>query len=78
MTEAVSCAYDDVGHVIICGNQDTGVAEQVFRDDAQWHDVSEGDGSTVMVAPPCTFAFHGPSSAAFITGPTGYDSKLSQ
>src|SRR5262249_22622575 len=49
VTEHHSCAYDTNSKIIICGNQDTGAAEQTATDSKQWREISQGDGGKVVV-----------------------------
>src|SRR5438094_4723666 len=39
VTESYQCPYDSVSDIIMCGNQDTGVAEQRFSNDPLWRQV---------------------------------------
>ncbi|MFN2606277.1 MAG: Ig-like domain repeat protein [Acidimicrobiales bacterium] len=47
VTEHHDCGYDHVSHVIICGNQDTGVTEQPSQNATVWRAVTQADGGHV-------------------------------
>ena len=49
ISEHVSCDYDSVGDLILCGDQDTGAAEQSASGSASWVELSQGDGGYVAV-----------------------------
>ncbi|TMD73457.1 MAG: hypothetical protein E6I81_04345, partial [Chloroflexi bacterium] len=60
VTESYACPYDSVSDIILCGNQDTGVAEQTYPNDPQWRQVGaiiagtstafqSGDGALVGI-----------------------------
>jgi uncharacterized repeat protein (TIGR01451 family) len=44
-----SCDYDSVGNIVLCGNQDTGAAEQSSSGNLSWAELSAGDGGFVSV-----------------------------
>ena len=47
IAEHHSCAYDSVGNIILCGNQDTGAPEQASAGSLGWVTLSAGDGGFV-------------------------------
>jgi len=49
ITEMYSVAYDRVSHVIVSGNQDTGVSEQASPGAIAWRQVQQGSGGIVAV-----------------------------
>lgn len=49
IAEGMSCAYDSVGDLVMCGNQDTGAPEQSAPGNASWTTLSAGDGGYVAV-----------------------------
>jgi uncharacterized repeat protein (TIGR01451 family) len=49
VAEHQSCDYDNVGNIILCGNQDTGVPEQPAGGGSTWDSVSTADGGFIVV-----------------------------
>ena len=49
ITEPHSCAYDHIGHVILCGTQDNGVVQQQTAGAAVWDQIATFDGGLVAV-----------------------------
>lgn len=49
ISESQSCAYDSVGDLVLCGNQDTGAPEQSASGSSVWNTLSAGDGGFVAV-----------------------------
>ncbi|GAA1056851.1 hypothetical protein GCM10017608_11330 [Agromyces luteolus] len=49
ISEHHSCAYDNVGDLILCGDQDTGAPEQSSSGSTSWETLSAGDGGFVAV-----------------------------
>lgn len=49
ISEHHSCDYDNVGDLILCGDQDTGAPEQSASGSASWVTLSAGDGGFVAV-----------------------------
>lgn len=49
IAEHHSCAYDSVGDLVLCGNQDTGAPEQSASGSTTWTTLSAGDGGFVAV-----------------------------
>lgn len=49
ISEHHSCAYDNVGDLILCGDQDTGAPEQSAAGSTSWGTLSAGDGGFVAV-----------------------------
>lgn len=47
--ESHSCSYDNVGDIILCGNQDTGSPEQTSTGSATWDSLSVADGGFTNV-----------------------------
>ncbi len=47
IAESHSCAYDSVGDIITCGNQDTGAPEQISAGNLVWTTLTAGDGGFV-------------------------------
>ncbi|UOQ90603.1 hypothetical protein MUN74_06745 [Agromyces endophyticus] len=49
ISEHHSCDYDSVGDLVLCGDQDTGAAEQSASGSTSWAELSAGDGGFVAV-----------------------------
>jgi uncharacterized repeat protein (TIGR01451 family) len=49
ISEHHSCDYDNVGNIILCGDQDTGAPEQSASGSTTWVTLSAGDGGFVAV-----------------------------
>ena len=49
ISEQHSCDYDNVANIVICGDQDTGAAEQSSAGSTSWNELSQGDGGYVAV-----------------------------
>ncbi|WP_400999245.1 hypothetical protein [Agromyces sp. GXQ0307] len=49
ISEHHSCDYDNVGDIILCGDQDTGAPEQSASGSTSWETLSAGDGGFVAV-----------------------------
>lgn len=52
IAEHLSCDYDNVADLILCGNQDTGVPEQASGGGASWDSVTTADGGFIAVSDP--------------------------
>lgn len=50
IAEHQSCDYDNVGDIVLCGNQDTGVPEQPAGAGSTWDSVSTADGGFIAIA----------------------------
>ena len=52
IAEHLSCDYDNVADLVLCGNQDTGVPEQAAGGGAEWDSVTTADGGFIAVDDP--------------------------